>query len=207
MLSAMGRPLVHDDEAIIEAAGGIFARRGYAAASMDAIAADAGTTKPTLYARFGAKHRLYELAVRAIAARLLEHLDDAYAQARSQASVKDLVDLSVRAYFDFFEDDPDAFQLLFSSEREEPAATIAEEVLEEITGRLTELVDAVLDRSGRHAPQRTPLIAAMLAGITDQAVRYLARHPEFDRELARSMASSFSYAAARGMDPTLLGDA
>src|SRR3954451_13792709 len=52
------------DESILDAATEVFAFEGYDRANMDTIAARAGATKPTLYARFGSKDDLFAAAVR-----------------------------------------------------------------------------------------------------------------------------------------------
>jgi TetR/AcrR family transcriptional repressor of mexJK operon len=46
-------------QAIIEAAARVFLDRGYGAASMDAIAVEAGVSKQTVYSHFGAKDALF----------------------------------------------------------------------------------------------------------------------------------------------------
>src|SRR6476646_3919453 len=53
--------LSRDDrmEQTLAAAHGLFAERGYAAVTMDEIAAAVGVTKPLLYNYFGNKERLY----------------------------------------------------------------------------------------------------------------------------------------------------
>lgn len=50
--------------AILGAAAGCFGRLGFAGASMDALAAEAGVTKPTIYAHFGSKEALFDAALR-----------------------------------------------------------------------------------------------------------------------------------------------
>ena len=49
---------------MLDAACAVFAAQGFANTTMEAIASRAGTTKPTLYARFGAKDQLFARAVR-----------------------------------------------------------------------------------------------------------------------------------------------
>jgi AcrR family transcriptional regulator len=44
---------------MLEVAHALFAERGYAAVTMDDVAAAAGITKPLLYNYFGNKERLY----------------------------------------------------------------------------------------------------------------------------------------------------
>src|SRR5215210_2610513 len=128
---------------------------------MDAIAAGAGATKPTLYGRFGSKNQLYERAVRRDADALVEHLFAAYLTA-AERPVGEMVEASMTAYFAFFEQRPDAYGLLFSSGRSESAELMAQQVLEAVTDRLTGMVAAVLARRGRPASPSTRLLAAML---------------------------------------------
>jgi TetR/AcrR family transcriptional repressor of mexJK operon len=48
------------ERAILDAALKVFAAQGYSAASMDAVAAEAGVTKPTLYSYFPSKESLFQ---------------------------------------------------------------------------------------------------------------------------------------------------
>src|SRR5215472_4624023 len=52
------------DTTMLDAACAVFAAEGFEGATMEAIAARAGTTKPTLYARFGPKEKLFAATVR-----------------------------------------------------------------------------------------------------------------------------------------------
>jgi AcrR family transcriptional regulator len=62
-------------QAILAAAGEVFAREGYAQAGVDVIAAAAGVAKPTVYNHFGDKESLFREAIAADADRaLVEHL-------------------------------------------------------------------------------------------------------------------------------------
>lgn len=55
-----GRPRdAAKDEAILEAAGHLFMERGYEAVSLDAVAAEAGVSKATIYARWPDKEALF----------------------------------------------------------------------------------------------------------------------------------------------------
>ena len=49
--------------AIVEAAARVFLEMGYGAASMDAIAAEAGVSKQTVYSYFGSKEALFEAII------------------------------------------------------------------------------------------------------------------------------------------------
>jgi AcrR family transcriptional regulator len=72
-VSARGR--IDKRQAILAAAGEVFAREGYALAGVDVIAAEAGVAKPTVYNHFGDKETLFREAIAADADRALaKHL-------------------------------------------------------------------------------------------------------------------------------------
>lgn len=78
-LLAPGPPLTPAGERLVEAASELFYRHGIRAVGVDLIAGTAGTTKKTLYDRFGSKDALVALYLRRRAARwqafLAERLD------------------------------------------------------------------------------------------------------------------------------------
>jgi len=67
--------------ALARAARREFARRGYAAASLEDIAAAAGVTKGAVYHHFGSKVGLFEAALRAVQADLVERIEARAGQA------------------------------------------------------------------------------------------------------------------------------
>lgn len=74
--SRKGRPTdVAKYEAIVAAAGQQFFDRGFAAASIEQIAADAGVSKVTVYSHFGDKRALFVAAVESECERLRGHFD------------------------------------------------------------------------------------------------------------------------------------
>lgn len=75
------------ERAILDAALRVFAAQGYAGASMDAVAAEAGVTKPTLYSYFPSKESLFQ-------AMMLSKRDvmlDAFEHPSGQGMVGDLL--------------------------------------------------------------------------------------------------------------------
>jgi len=59
-----GRPRSFDPDVVLEKAREVFWNQGYAAASLDDLAAATGLNRPSLYAAFGDKHALYMAALR-----------------------------------------------------------------------------------------------------------------------------------------------
>src|SRR5215467_2959500 len=89
-------------EQALLAAHGLFAERGYAAVTMDEIAAAVGVTKPLLYNYFGNKERLYIACMERAGDALTATVSDAVAGAVSPG---DALGAGVRAFFAFLDDD------------------------------------------------------------------------------------------------------
>ena len=95
---------------MLDAARGLFAERGYAAVTMDDVAAAVGVTKPLLYTYFGNKERLYvacmEPAGEALTRTVVEAVEGA-------VSYDEAVERGLRAFFAFVDQDRDAWRVLF----------------------------------------------------------------------------------------------
>ncbi len=89
---------------------GIFSSDGYQKTTMDAVAADAGVTKPVLYQHFPSKRDLFLELLHVVGNHLTEMVAKATADASSPRAQ---VELGFRAYFDFVGSHPEEFQLLF----------------------------------------------------------------------------------------------
>jgi AcrR family transcriptional regulator len=101
---------------ILTAAAAAFAHAGYAATSMEDVAAEAGVTKLILYRHFESKEDLYRAVLERVSARLgeeflagLNRADDA---ARRGFAVRSLLSVA--------REDPDAFRLLWVHAAREP---------------------------------------------------------------------------------------
>jgi AcrR family transcriptional regulator len=92
------------------AAHDLFAERGYAAVTMDEIAAAVGVTKPLLYNYFGNKERLYIACMERAADALLATIAEAVGKT---ANPGDALGAGVRAFFAFLDSDRGAWAVLF----------------------------------------------------------------------------------------------
>ena len=95
---------------LLDAALALFAAEGFQAATMDAVAAEAGVTKPVLYQHFPSKRELFLELLRDVGRRLSENVGAANAAA---SSPREMVENGFAAYFDFVGEHPDQFRLLF----------------------------------------------------------------------------------------------
>lgn len=124
---------------VLEVAHRQFASLGYAAVTMEDIAAEVGVTKPLLYAYFGNKERLYEACMAPAGEALIGAIVDAVAQAERPS---DALGLGVRAFFAFVDGDRDAWRVLFDETL--PAGGAIAERAAEYRERLVGLVQTTL---------------------------------------------------------------
>jgi AcrR family transcriptional regulator len=131
-------------EQTLNVAHELFAERGYAAVTMDEVAACVGVTKPLLYNYFGNKERLYiacmERAGDALFAMIAEAVRDA--QTPSEA-----LNAGVLAFFDFLDSDRAAWGVLFG----------------ETSSHVGEVAERVADYRGRIASMAASSLLAQLA--------------------------------------------
>ncbi len=122
-------------EQTVAAAHALFAERGYAAVTMDGVAAAVGVTKPLLYNYFGNKEQLYlaclERAGDGLVATVVEAVGDTTTSA-------DALSRGLHAFFAFVDDDRAAWAVLFDETL--PAGG---EIAERVAGYRTRLRDLI----------------------------------------------------------------
>ncbi len=117
----------------------LFAERGYAAVTMDEVAAAVGVTKPLLYNYFGNKERLYIACMERSGDALVEMIMRTVRQTGSPAEA---LNAGLRAFFAFLDADRDAWAVLFD-ETLPQVGELADGVAA-YRGRLIELVSEAL---------------------------------------------------------------
>src|SRR5687767_10562452 len=135
------RPIT--EEAFLDAATDLFARQGYGATSVDQIALRAGSTKPTLYARFASKEELYARAIDREAALLTRHLFAAYDRAEA-LGLREGVSLGMRAAFEFAELRPDGSALLFEPDTSAPFGDASARAVRQVVERVARIMRPLL---------------------------------------------------------------
>ncbi|MBB4934510.1 AcrR family transcriptional regulator [Lipingzhangella halophila] len=142
-------------EQIMDAATRAFARAGFAATSVDDIAAEAGVTRVLLYRHFDAKADLY----RAVLDRACERLAE-------RVGSDDFDEESIPALLRAAADDPDAFRLLFHHAAREPEFR---DLIDTITDASTEIARKNLPASVADGPW-ADWVARLLPTFTIEAV-------------------------------------
>jgi AcrR family transcriptional regulator len=190
------------ETSILDAAVAVFAAEGFDRARMETIAAHAGTTKPTLYARFDSKESLFAAAVKREYDLRKERLFDAYSSDEDKTFRASLARW-ITVYFDLVRERPDGFKLIADGERHPAAAAITERAGREIVDRIQQLVIQISGRQGRDGAR---LVASMITGmLTSCARQAVAQRNDLDQ--AAALCESFLYAALHGLDPDLIDGA
>jgi AcrR family transcriptional regulator len=181
---------------ILAAASRAFSAAGYAATTIDGIAAEAGITKLIVYRHFGSKHDLYRAVLdqvrAALAAAPPPPVDAADPVAAAAASLQ--------AYLAACRAHPDAFRLLVVHAAREPEfAAYAEEIrhdgLPAAEENLTMITDPVLRRWAARTIGAT-VDAAVLAWLD----LVPAADPAGDAAMAQRLARVIAGIAAAAMD-------
>jgi AcrR family transcriptional regulator len=168
----MARP--EREAQILAAAHAQFATRGFAAVTMDDVAAEVGVTKPLLYNYFGNKERLYLACLEQAAAALTETLTEA---ASGAASPADALRDGLRAFFAFVEAHRDRWRLLYdetlpaSGEVADHVAEQRERLARLVATLIEQLVDPATPAPG---PAAEGLAHALLGGAEALARWWLA---------------------------------
>ncbi len=162
-------------EQTVAAAHGLFAERGYAAVTMDGVAAAVGVTKPLLYNYFGNKEQLY-LAVLERAGDGL--LDTVVAAVGETSNPAEALSLGLHAFFDFVDQDRAAWAVLFDETL--PAGG---EIAERVGGYRTRLCDLIAtsllaqlpERSRERARTEVEALSTAVMGAAEALVRWWLR--------------------------------
>lgn len=117
------------------AAHALFAERGYAAVTMDGVAAAVGVTKPLLYNYFGNKEQLYLACLERAGDALVTTVVEAVGKTSEPAEA---LQVGMRAFFEFVDEDRAAWAVLFDETL--PAGG---EIADRVAGYRTQLRDFV----------------------------------------------------------------
>ena len=193
------RPRVAE-ERLLDGATAVFAEGGFEGATMDAIAARAGTTKPTLYARFGSKEELFAAAVEREYELRKTRLFEAYGTV-DDAPFRERLRTWITAYFDLAAERPEGFALISEGERYAASAPAIERGASAIIDRIAELVTRTSGRTGRRGGR---LVASMISGMLRSCATEALRDDSIDLADAAALCESLLYSALRGVDPDLI---
>jgi AcrR family transcriptional regulator len=168
-------PRAERERQVLDVAHARFAAHGFAAVTMDEVAADAGVTKPLLYAYFGNKERLYLACLERAGEAMFATVGEAVSHADSPA---DALRRGLHAFFAFVDEDRDAWRVLFD-ETLPSGGQIADRVAEYRERLLAVVAQTNLERlpETRRAAAKTEIEATSVAllGAAEALARWWLR--------------------------------
>ena len=168
-----GRPRAFITDEVLDRVRAVFMEKGFAAASLDDLAAASGLNRPSLYAAFGDKEQLYIHALRFYGTKSIEGLDAILAE---KGTIQSRLGKVYKASIDLYTAPPHRPGCLIvgTAAVEAPThpriAAVASELLASIEKSLERAFAA-----GDLAPSPTPAARARMAGAILYAIAIRAR--------------------------------
>lgn len=178
---------------LLDRALAVFSERGYHGTSMNAVADEAGVTKPVLYQHFPSKRELYLELLRDVGIQLTEAILDATAV---EAAPERKTAAGLAAYFGFVRDHQAAFKLLFGSgsRRDETFATAVRGVEDRIAATIADLLPPEVE------PGERLITAYGILGMAEGTCRvWLGRRLDLDPDELADQVGRFLYEGLRGL--------
>ena len=170
----VGRPRMHSDDAILDAALGHVLERGARATTIDAIAAASGAPKGSLYHRFGSLNNLLaEMWIRAV--RRSQH---AFLAELDNPEPIDAALAAAASLYDFAQERRADARLLASIRREDLIQTPIARPLQQELAELNRPIEKGLTTLARRLFGRTtrPAVEATITATADIPIGALRRH-------------------------------
>ncbi|HLM27124.1 MAG TPA: helix-turn-helix domain-containing protein [Thermoleophilaceae bacterium] len=172
----MGPRLTADErrEQLLDATKALAASRGFHAVSIEAVAREAGITRPIVYGHFRDLSKLLEALVERESARALGQLTDVLTPALDLPDPGERMMQAMRAYIEAVSADPDTWRLVLMPTEGAPASLHRQidEGRDAIIGQLAGAVRPGMD------PPDPELTARMLSAFADEAARLHLRDAE-----------------------------
>jgi AcrR family transcriptional regulator len=171
-------PAAERREQLLDVTKEIVATRGFHAVSIEAVAREAGVSRPIVYGHFDDLGGLLEALVLRETARALHQLTAVLPGDLTAGDPRALLLGGLRGYLEAVRDDPDTWRLVLMPPEGAPA------LLRDLLGRgrgavVAHLADAARPGLGRGGPSPDPeLTARTLSAVADEAARLLLTDPE-----------------------------
>jgi AcrR family transcriptional regulator len=181
---------------LLDVARKLFGSAGYHQVSMDAVAREAGVTKPILYDHFPSKHQLY-LAL------LDEDLTTLRGRVRAALEAptgnRERIRASFRAYFDFVDEHAEGFRLLMQEtvgaedEFRTHVGSFRAEILSEVADLIERESKVALGR------ERAATVSLALIGMVENVAQQDPGAPAVDREATLEVLVQLAWRGITGL--------
>jgi AcrR family transcriptional regulator len=190
---------------IEDAASEVFAKRGYASASLEEIARRAGVTKPVIYRHFASKKELHLALLRRHLAELLalqrdELLPRIAGQGLTADELRSWISFAVDVWFAYVEEHPFAWRMLFRDTTGDPEI---QEFHRQMQHQARATVRALIEAAeGLDVPPRLrDAMAELVRSAVVGTALWWAENPELPRvEVVRMVASTIGQGIAPAVE-------
>jgi AcrR family transcriptional regulator len=171
-------PAAQRREQLLDVTKEMVAAHGFHAVSIEAVAREAGVSRPIVYGHFDDLQGLLEALVLRESARALEQLAEVLPGDLTAGDPRALLLAGLRGYLEAVRDDPDTWRLVLMPPEGAPA------LLRDLLGRgrsavVAHLADAARPGLGSGGPSPDPeMTARTLSAVADEAARLLLTDPE-----------------------------
>jgi AcrR family transcriptional regulator len=159
---------------LLDATKAIVAQRGFHAVSIEAVAREAGITRPIVYGHFHDLNGLLEALVDREAARALEQLVTVLPGDLGHGDPRETLLTALRGYLEAVHSDPETWQLVLMPPEGAPAV-LHDHIARGRTAVVEQLANAV--GPGRESPD-PELFARTLSAVSDEGARLLLTDPD-----------------------------
>ena len=171
-------PAAERREQLLDVTKAMVAARGFHAVSIEAVAREAGVSRPIVYGHFHDLRGVLEALVLRESARALDQLTAVLPGDLTAGDPRALLLAGLRGYLEAVRDDPDTWRLVLMPPEGAPA------LLRDLLGRgraavLAHLAEAARPGLGSGGPSPDPeMTARTLSAVADEAARLLLTDPE-----------------------------
>jgi AcrR family transcriptional regulator len=186
---------------LIEVSRGVFAERGFEAATLEEIAERAGVSRPIVYGHFGDKQHLFEAVVDAEIARVEAAVGEAIA---APGAPRDVLERGLRAFFAYVREHPEGHAVLTRDAPIHLSDAGLGVMLDGLAARISEAIARVI-RGLDLDPAPAPIYANALIGLGAHVGRWWRDHPEVPLEIVTTHTTTLLWSGFGGMmsDPTV----
>jgi AcrR family transcriptional regulator len=186
---------------LIDVSRGVFAARGFEAATLEEIAEQAGISRPILYSHFGDKQGIFEAVVNDEIARVQAVVTEAIA---NPGPPREVLERGLRAFFGYVRENPDGHAVLTRDAPVHLSDSGLGVMLDGLASRVAEVIARAIRGLGLD-PAPAPIYANALIGLGAHVGRWWRDHPDVSLDTVTLHTTVFVWSGFGGMvaDPKI----
>ncbi len=188
-------PRAERRQQLLEVSRGVFAERGFDAATLEEIAERAGVSRPIVYGHFGDKQRLFEEVVTAEIDRVQLAVGSAIAAPGQPRAV---LERGLRAFFAYVREHPEGHAVLTRDAPVHVSDVGLGVMLDDLAARISDAIARAIRTLGLD-PAPAPIYANALIGLGAHVGRWWRDHPEVSLDTITTHTTTLLWSGFGGM--------